>query len=218
MKIKYLGHASFELELSDGRKIIFDPYESGAYGGALAYAPIAGDYDIAIVSHDHADHRSSKVLNRSKKVVEKGGSYELSGVRVKSIPTYHDESKGSERGTNLVFLVEAEELRIVHLGDLGHKLSESELSEIGGADVALVPVGGHFTIDARSAKDVVEAIGPKLVIPMHFKTDKVDFPIKPVEDFTALMDNVEQAGSSEIEITPENLPQNTKVVVLEPAN
>jgi len=218
MKIRYIGHACFELELSDGRKVIFDPYESGAYGGALAYAPITGDFDIVISSHDHADHRSADVISRAKDVVEKEGEFDLSGVKVKTIPTYHDESGGSERGKNSIAVVEADGLKVVHLGDLGHRLTEKELSELKGADIVLVPVGGHFTIDAQAAKDVVEAIGPRLVIPMHYKTPKVDFPIKPVEDFTSLFDGAEKAGSSEIEVSPDNLPEGMKVVVLDYSN
>jgi len=218
MRIKYIAHACFELELSDGRKVIFDPYEAGAYGGALGYAPITGEYDIVISSHDHADHRSADVISRAKEVVEKEGEFDLSGVKVKTVPTYHDESGGSERGTNRIALVEADGLKVVHLGDLGHRLTDKELSVIKGADVVLVPVGGHFTIDAQAAKDVVEAIGPRLVIPMHYKTPKVDFPIKPVDDFTALFDNVEKAGSSEIEVTSESLPEIMKIVVLEHEN
>lgn len=217
MKIKYLGHAAFELTLEDGRKLVFDPYESGAYGGALAYGPIEGEYDVAVVSHDHADHFSESVTSRAGSVVDSAGEFDLEGITVKTIPTFHDESGGSDRGKNLISIIETEGVRIAHLGDLGHPLSDEEALAMKGIDVVLVPVGGHFTIDSKMAADLVSAIEPKLVIPMHFKTEKVDFPIAPVEGFTGLMDDVDRTGSSEITISKESLPVSRKVVVLDPA-
>lgn len=217
MKIKYLGHAAFELTLEDGRKLVFDPYESGAYGGALAYGPIKGEYDVAVVSHDHADHFSESVTSRAGSVVDSAGEFDLDGIKVKAIPTFHDESGGSERGKNLISIVETEGVRIAHLGDLGHPLSDEEALALKGIDVVLVPVGGHFTIDSKTAADLVSAIEPKMVIPMHFKTEKVDFPIAPVDGFAGLMDDVDRTGSSEITVSKENLPVSRKVVVLDPA-
>ncbi len=217
MKIKYLGHAAFELNLEDGTSVVFDPYESGSYDGALAYGPITGNYDVAVVSHDHPDHRDAGVIERAKSVVDAKGSVELAGIRVSSFPTYHDESGGAERGANLISIVEAEGLRIAHLGDLGHAISAGEIPELERVDVALVPVGGHFTIDASTAASIISEFEPKLVIPMHFKTARVGFPIEPVDVFTGLMENVERAEGSEITVTRENLPPDLKVVVLDPS-
>lgn len=217
MRIKYLGHAAFALALDDGRSVVFDPYESGSYDGALAYGPITGAYDIAIVSHDHADHCCEDVTARAKHVIRRAGEHEIDGITVTSIPTYHDESGGSERGTNLISIIEAEGIRLAHLGDLGHPLPETVVGVLEGVDVVLVPVGGYFTIDAETALKVIEAIGPKLVIPMHYKTEKVAFPIEPVETFTGLVRSVEHAGASEITVTRETLPAERKVVVLDPA-
>ena len=217
MKIKYLGHAAFEMTLEDGKSIIFDPYESGAYNGALAYGPITGEFDLAVVSHDHADHRSGDVVAGAKAVVDSAGEFDFEGIRINSISTYHDETKGSERGSNLISIIEAEGIKIAHFGDLGHAVSAADVPGLKGVDVAFIPVGGHFTIDAQTAAEVIKTIEPKLVIPMHFKTGKVGFPIKPVEEFTKLVENVEKAGGSEITISKESLPESRKVVVLDPA-
>jgi L-ascorbate metabolism protein UlaG (beta-lactamase superfamily) len=217
MNVRYLGHAAFELTSENGTKVVFDPYQSGAYSGALAYGPIKGEYDVAVVSHDHADHCDKGVTSEAKNVVDSPGTFDFAGVRVTAEPTYHDESKGSERGANLVSVVEVDGVRIAHLGDLGHSLSDEELKTVKGVEVLFIPVGGHFTIDAETAARLIAAIGPNIVIPMHFKTDKVDFPISPVERFTSLMDNVEVAGASEITITKADIPDITKVIVLEPA-
>jgi L-ascorbate metabolism protein UlaG (beta-lactamase superfamily) len=217
MKIRFLGHAAFELTFENGQKAVFDPYESGAYDGALAYGPIEGEFDYAFVSHDHADHYYEGVASKAERIVNSAGEYDFGEVRVRAVATYHDETKGSERGSNLIMVIEAEGLRLAHLGDLGHALPDELAAGLKGVDVLLVPVGGHFTIDAPAAAAVVEKIDPRIVIPMHFKTDKVDFPIDPVDRFTALMADFEEAGGSEITVSSDDLPEGRKVVVLTPA-
>jgi len=218
MKITYLGHAAFELALAGGVKIVFDPYTAGAFGGALGYDPIAGEYEAAVVSHDHEDHCCRGVLSHAKRIINRSGKVTVGEVTIESLMTYHDETKGSARGKNLVSIVSAEGLRVAHLGDLGHTIAAKDFPMLTWVDVMMIPVGGHFTIDAGAAAKLVKAFEPRIVIPMHYLTPKIDFPITPVENFTRLMDNVERAGSSEIEVTKETLPAKTKVVVLEPAH
>ena len=217
MKLRYLGHSAFDLELADGRRIVFDPYESGSYDGALAYGPIEGSYDIAVVSHDHPDHRFEGVTSRAGTVVDGKGEADIEGVRITTIPTFHDESEGSERGTNLISIIEAEGLRIAHLGDLGHPVTRADVPALEGVDVMMVPVGGYFTIDAAAAKAIAEEFSPGIVIPMHYKTEKCGFPIAPVDEFTMLMGEFEEAGRSELELTAGSLPAGLKVLVLDPA-
>ncbi len=217
MKLRYLGHAAFELELSDGRRIVFDPYEAGAYDGALGFGPIEGEYDIAVVSHDHPDHRFEGVLSKAGAVWDAAGEGEFDGIGITSIPTFHDGSGGSERGRNLVTIVDADGVRVAHLGDLGHKVTKAELPELEGVDVMLVPVGGYFTIDAAAAKSLVEEFSPKIVVPMHYKNEKCGFPIAPVDDFTVLMGEFEEAGGSELDLEAGSKPGSTKVIILDPA-
>ena len=217
MKLRFLGHAAFEITLEDGKRIVFDPYESGSFDGALAYGPIEGEYDLAIVSHDHADHCSARVTSRARRVVDGAGEFDFEGIRITTVPTFHDESKGSERGKNLISVIEAEDMRIAHLGDLGHPLSEEEAGAIEGVDVLLVPVGGYFTIDAAAAARIIERVRPRIAVPMHFKTPKVDFPIEPVDRFIDMMDNVEHTGGSEVILAKETMPESSTVVVLDPA-
>ena len=217
MKIRYLGHAAFELVTEGGKKVVFDPYEAGSYDGALGYGPITGTYDLAVVSHDHPDHCCGDVTSKAGKVIDSAGSFDHEGVSIATYPTFHDETQGSERGKNLVTVLEADGLRIAHLGDLGHPLAEGDIPSLTGVDVLFVPVGGFFTIDAKVASETIAMIGPRLVIPMHFKTPKIGFPIASVENFTGMMENVEQSGGSEITVTKDNLPEGVKVVVLDPA-
>ena len=217
MKLRYLGHSAFELELADGRRIVFDPYESGSYDGALGYGPIAGPHDIAVVSHDHPDHRFEGITSQAAAVVDGAGETDIEGVRITTIPTFHDESEGSERGTNLISIIEAEGLRIAHLGDLGHAITKADAPALEGVDVMIVPVGGYFTIDAATAKAIADEFSPKIVVPMHYKTGKCGFPIAPVDDFTMLMGEFEDSMGSELELTAGSLPAGQKVIVLDPA-
>ena len=217
MKIKYLGHAAFELVLASGARFVIDPYTAGAFD-ALKFAPIEGSFDVAIVSHGHEDHVSREVLDRSKEIVNKSGKVTIGGATIESLMTYHDGTKGSARGKNLISIVEDEGLRVAHLGDLGHAIAPKNFPMLKWMDVLMIPVGGHFTIDAETAAELARDFEPKIVIPMHYLTPKVDFPITPVENFTKLMDTVEMAGASEIEVTKKTLPAKMKVVVLDPAN
>jgi L-ascorbate metabolism protein UlaG (beta-lactamase superfamily) len=217
MKIKYLGHAAFELALASGARFVIDPYTAGAFG-TLKYAPIEGNFDVAVVSHSHEDHVSREVLSHCMRIINASGKVTLGDVTVELLMSYHDGTKGSARGKNLISIVEAEGLRVAHLGDLGHAIVPKDFPMLKWMDVLMIPVGGHFTIDAAAAAEIAKSFEPKIVIPMHYLTPKIDFPITPVENFTKLMDTVEVAGRNEIEVTKETLPKTMKVVVLEPAN
>jgi L-ascorbate metabolism protein UlaG (beta-lactamase superfamily) len=217
MKIKWYGHSAFLITSDKGVKIITDPYESGAYGGQLSYGQIKDQADIVLTSHDHADHNDTKSLPGSPEIVKGSGSKTVKGISIKGISTYHDPSKGSERGANTIFTLSVDGMKICHLGDLGHILSEKELAEIGPVDVLLIPIGGYYTIDPGEATRVAEQIKPKALIPMHFKTKKCGFPIAPVEDFLKGKSNLKQPKSSEIIFEKMILPQQMEIVVLEHA-
>ncbi|MCX8021328.1 MAG: MBL fold metallo-hydrolase [Syntrophorhabdaceae bacterium] len=217
MKIKYYGHAAFMIETESGVRIILDPYQSGAFGGALSYGKITDEADIVLTSHDHDDHNYTKDIKGSFKHIKGAGSYEEKGVKVRGIPCYHDESTGKERGTNIIFLVEGEGITVAHLGDLGHPLSKKEVEEIGKVDVLLIPVGGYYTIDAKTATKVMDTLKPLLTVPMHYKTEKCQFPIAPVEDFIKDKGNVKRVKGSEYVIKKDTLPPQSEIVVLEHA-
>jgi L-ascorbate metabolism protein UlaG (beta-lactamase superfamily) len=215
MKIKYYGHSSFKLTTDTGVRVIFDPYQSGAFDGALSYGKITDEADIVLTSHDHDDHNYTGSIQGIFACISKAGAYEVKGVKIKGVPTHHDGSKGKERGHNLVFVVEADGMFVAHAGDLGHTLDNDTLQEIGRVDVLLVPVGGFFTVDAQEAAKVMNDLKPAVTIPMHFKTEKVGFPIARVDEFTGGRKNVSAAGGSELEITKNTLPKNAEIVVLD---
>jgi L-ascorbate metabolism protein UlaG (beta-lactamase superfamily) len=215
MKVTWLGHASFLIETADGTRVITDPFEAGSYGGAVGYAPINERADLVTVSHEHPDHNFVESVGGNPEVVRGTGERTVKGVVVRGVASYHDESRGRERGKNTIYVLEADGLRVAHLGDLGHTLSAEEARALGPVDVLLAPVGGHFTIGPEDAKRVAERLGAKLVIPMHYKTDVLGFPIRPVDDFLRLMGRVERPGRRTIEIAPADAGGELRVVVLD---
>jgi L-ascorbate metabolism protein UlaG (beta-lactamase superfamily) len=217
MKIKWYGHAAFLITSDEGTKIIIDPYEPGAFGGQLSYGKIRDQADIVLTSHDHADHNYTQDLPGTPQVVKGSGSKVLKGIAIKGVSTYHDPSKGSERGANTIFTIKINNIHICHLGDLGHLLSDKELAEIGPVDILLIPVGGFFTIDPKEATRVAEQIKPRILIPMHFKTGKCGFSIAPVDDFLKGKANVRRPKTSEATFDRATLPRQMEIMVLEHA-
>lgn len=214
MKIKYLGHSAFVLTTNEGTRIVLDPYQAGAYDGAVGYPPINETAEIVLLSHNHPDHNYAKAVTGKPQVISSAGSRSVKEVKVTGLSTFHDESRGSQRGKNIAFTVEADGLRVTHLGDLGHMLSEKEVEQIGKPDVVLVPVGGFYTLDASGATKMAERLSPRIVIPIHYKTECLDFPIAPVDAFLKGKENVKRLGQ-EVELTKQSLPPAQEVWVLQ---
>jgi len=203
MKIKWNGHASFTITASDGTVLITDPYDPSGYGGVLKYDTVSDKADAVLVSHDHEDHNYVKGLPGSPQVL----NGQVKDIKVKAIDTHHDESYGAERGgPNAVFTFTVDDINICFVGDLGHQLSSEQIEAIGSVDLLLIPVGGTYTVDAEDAAKVAEALKARLVIPMHFKTDKCDLPITEVNSFLTKMTNVKKLEESEIELSLDKLP------------
>ncbi len=215
MKIKWLGHSAFLITTESGVKIITDPYKSGSYEGAVGYGKIRDAADVVLVSHEHDDHNSVESVLGDPVVLRGAGEHESKGLKFKGVETYHDKTKGKERGKNTVFVFEADGLTVCHLGDLGHTLSGDVASRVGKTDVLLVPVGGFYTIDAAEATTVVDSLNPRVVIPMHYKTEKLGFPIDGVETFLEGKEGVARQGSSEIQFTKVDFPR--RFIVLDHA-
>lgn len=215
MRIKYIAHACFLIETGTGIRILTDPYEPGSYDGAVKYKPVSETADIVLISHDHADHNWVKGVSGDPVVVNRSGEETINGVQITGILSYHDTSRGSERGENIIFRVFADGLSVCHLGDLGHSLDAEAAGILQPVDALLLPVGGTFAIDAQVAGQVRNTLSPAFTIPMHFKTDGVDFPIAPVDPYLSGLDDLTRAGSSELEFTRDDLPSGT--VLLEPS-
>jgi len=212
MKIKWLGHASFLITSETGTRIITDPY---VVTETLTYGEIKESADIVTVSHEHSDHNNAAAVGGNPKVVR--GAAKVKGIEFEAIPCYHDDARGKARGKNTIFYFEVDDMKVCHLGDLGHRLSDTQVTELGGVDILLIPVGGFYTIDARVAIELCGRIKPRVVIPMHYKTDKCDYPIAGVERFLQGKEEVTRSGVSEAEFKKGELPSSTQIIVLNPA-
>lgn len=217
MVIQWFGHSSFLIVSEQGTRIITDPYESGAFSGTINYAPISVPADIVTVSHDHADHSCVECVPGEVEVVSRPGKTTVKGIEINGIQSFHDSAEGTLRGTNVAFVMHVDGIRILHLGDIGHELSFGELEQIGEVDMVLIPVGGYYTIDAEQATHVINRLYPRVVIPMHYKTDKVDLPIASVDPFLRGKENVVRMFTSEYEVTKDTLPDDMEIIVLQHA-
>ena len=214
MKVKWLGHASFLITSQDGTRVITDPY---AVGMGISYGEIREAADIVTVSHEHGDHNNVAAVSGSPDVVRDAGIRDARGIEFTGVASFHDDAGGSERGPNTIFCFAVDGVKLCHLGDLGHPLSAEQAAEVGDVDVLLAPVGGFFTIDAGVATQIIEMLKPRVVIPMHFSTDKCAYPIAAVDDFLKGKSNVRRVDGSEVEFTKDELPPPTEVVVLRSA-
>lgn len=213
MDITYLGHSSFRLK-GKTASLITDPFDPQMVG--FSYPKV--EADIVTVSHEHADHNRTDLVKNVAKTVSGPGEYEIKGVSIIGIPSFHDNKKGSLRGANTIYVIEMDKLRLVHLGDLGHKLSGDIFSDFGEIDVLVVPVGGEYTIGVSDAVEVVQEVEPEIVIPMHYKMPGMDE--KTFGKLSKVDEFLNQVGmaverTDKLSLKKENLFGDQKVVVLE---
>lgn len=187
MKLSWCGHSCFLVETAEG-SLVFDPYAPGSVPGLRLPKLTA---DAVVCSHGHRDHGYAEGVQLSGKAP---------GFTLRQIPCFHDDRHGALRGENRITVLEAEGLRLAHLGDLGHALSPEQREALGQLDVLLIPVGGHYTIDAATAAELVCALQPRLTIPMHYRGTGFGYDvIGPVEDFTARFEQVQHWASNVID-------------------
>jgi L-ascorbate metabolism protein UlaG (beta-lactamase superfamily) len=214
MKIKCLGHSAFVITSDAGVKIVTDPYETGP---GLTYGEITESADVVTVSHDHLDHCNVAAVRGNPGVVRRMGKSAARGIEFNGIASYHDDAGGTMRGGNIIFCFELDGIKVCHLGDLGHLLDDKQVKEIGSVDILLIPVGGFFTIDARAATQVCDQLKPKVIIPMHYRTEKSFPDIAGVDEFIKGKNNVTRQDSSEVEFKAGELPATAQIIVLKPA-
>lgn len=217
MKIKYIGHSCFLLEQQkNALRILIDPYRAGAYEGALGYRPVRDFADLALISHDHPDHSGAEGIPGSPLTIR--GSCTARGVAFEALDLPHDSENGRMRGRVRAFLFELDGIRVAHLSDLGGCLSPPQSQMLKGTHVLMIPVGGHYTIDAETAWGICRSLQPNLVIPMHFKTLKVAMALESVDRFLALQPRARKIPQTTLEIDRDTLPEPVTTVVLTPSN
>ncbi|RJX29270.1 MAG: hypothetical protein C4554_01165 [Dethiobacter sp.] len=220
VKLQFRGHACFLMEV-DGLRILTDPYSP-----QVGYGTLDVQVNVVTVSHEHMDHNYTAAASGAQIIrgLTADGlgwedvSFAVGDINISSLATYHDDAAGKLRGRNAVFVFDIGNLRLVHLGDLGHVFNEGEVEKLKPVDVLIIPVGGHYTIDAQEAKQVVEQLSPAVVIPMHYKTKVIrNWPIAELKTFLEGEENVKEKGSKPVYITRDELPKSTEIWILEPA-
>lgn len=211
MDIDWFGHACFRIR-EKGVTIVTDPHPE-----ELGYERPRIRADVVTVSHPHPGHSAVKGFRGSPRVVDAPGEYEIGGVFITGVPTYHDATGGAEQGRNIAFLYDFDGLTVCHLGDLGHSLTTEEVEAFGQVNVLLIPVGGMNTLSGALAAEVVSMIEPNIVVPMHYKTPLVPRELEGVERFLRAMGAGEVETQESLRVRAGTLTEaaDTQVVVLD---
>lgn len=207
MEITYIAHSSFVLKDTKGRTVVTDPYTPD-----IGYKPYTGTADIVTISHHHPDHDYIDEIKGNPKILDKVGFFNEADIPIKGILSYHDNASGSLRGVNIIYVFEMEGYKICHLGDLGTSITEKLIAEIGNIDVLMIPVGGNYTLDGKEAAQVCKLIKSPIVIPMHYKTPYIDFPISGVEDFISNMKTGKKLNSNTLMLQEKPISTNEVLI------
>jgi L-ascorbate metabolism protein UlaG (beta-lactamase superfamily) len=231
VKIEWFGQACFLITAASGARIVIDPFDPEV----LPYSLPEGPVTVAFASHDHLDHnyldgidcrlavkggRGEAMLLDPPKTIPGYGTYtfgeDSTAFTLRVIPSFHDGEEGKARGHNTISVWDIDGLRIVHMGDLGSALDTRQAECLGSPDVLLLPVGGHYTIDSEQAREIVNQLSARIVVPMHFKTVALGdrLPIAGVEKFMKGWDKITISKTSVLSVSPGALPKGPEVVLL----
>jgi len=216
-KIYWAGQSCFQIEVSNSRDhsadIVIDPFDEAT---GLKLPNLSAD--IVLITHDHHDHNNVKGVKGEPFVIKGPGEYEIKEVFIHGIPSFHDDKEGKERGKNTIYLIEAEDLRFCHLGDIGQKeLTDEQLEKIDAVDVLMIPVGGTYTIDSSEAQKIISQIEPRIVIPMHYALPKLKGEYDDVSKFLKTMGKPSITAQDKLIVKESTLPKDgMEIVVLEP--
>ena len=219
MQITWLGHACFKIQAKnngEGITIITDPFDN-----SIGLKIAKQSADIVTISHQHYDHNNLgaiKLIRSSKNeqgafLIETPGEYEIKGVFIQGIPSFHDKKQGADRGINTIYRFEIEGISLAHLGDLGHILNDEQLEKLQGIDIVFIPVGGKYTIDGKEAAEVIQQIEPRIVIPMHYKVPELKLDIDKVDNFLKEI-GIKEEKLDKLKIVKKDLPQDKMRVIL----
>lgn len=211
MIITWQGQACFKLQDKigpDGVTVVTDPFNKD-----IGLKVPNFEADIITVSHDHHDHNNVSALRGTPFVVDCAGEYDFKGVLIEGIDSFHDDREGAERGGNIIYRLEIDDISITHLGDLGHSLNDAQLEKVAGTDILLIPVGGKYTIDAKKAVEVISQIEPRIVIPMHYKVKDLKIDIDGVDKFIKEI-GLTPTYEEKLKISKKDLPQEDMELVI----
>ncbi len=201
MKLIWHGHSCFEMDFKNGPRVIADPFDE-----KVGYPVCRAEADIVTNSHAHMDHNYIAELTGNFSRLNQPGSFVFEDIAIAGYRSFHDDAAGQKRGSNLVFLYEAKDLKIAHLGDLGHMPDDALFAALSGLDVMLIPIGGFYTIDTPTAVEIIRRAKPRVAVAMHFRTPRINFPIADEKQFVELT-GAQFVGAREVEITKGELPR-----------
>jgi len=213
MVIDWLGHSCFKVTLKSGVRVLFDPYDD-----TVGYTRPEVEVDIVAISHDHFDHNNLDHIKGDFKVIKTAGVHTFEDLTIEGIPTWHDHSKGAHRGPNLVYMLHTRGFALCHMGDIGCVPGDDVFEKLKGIEVLLIPVGGHYTINAGEALEICERIEPNVIIPMHFQTPATNMEIAPLHEFLEAAGreyDVSYPGKNYLSIDTASLKKRTRIVVME---
>lgn len=211
MIITWQGHSCFKIQDKvgpEGVTLVTDPF-----GKETGLKVPNFEADIVTVSHDHSDHNNVDALRGNPFVISCAGEYDFKGILVEGIDSHHDSDKGKDRGGNVIYRIEVEDISIVHLGDLGDILDNTQLEKLAGTDILLIPVGGKYTLDAKKAVEVISQIEPRLIIPMHYQTEGLKYDLDPVDKFVKEI-GIAPTYEEKLKISKKDLPQEDMELVI----
>ncbi len=215
MNITWYGQSCFHFSFPAQKKgmektsLLIDPFQEGT---GLKLPKI--DPDIILITHDHFDHNNRSLAGKETFIIDSPGEYEMRNIFIQGIRSYHDESKGKERGLNTIYTIETEGMKLCHLGDLGQKeLSSGQLKEIGEIDLLMLPVGGVYTIDAKKAAEVISQIEPRVVIPMHYKISGLKIELDELDSFLKAMGEKQAEAEEKLVLQKKDLPETEMKII-----
>lgn len=215
MNIQYYGHSCFKITTKPAGRatedvvIFMDPFNK-----SIGLRPPHGQADIVFVSHYHYDHDNVSALKGDPIVVDTPGEYSIKGVNTVGIDTFHDKKEGAERGRNTVFVLESENIRLCHMGDLGTDLDSKQLEKIGHIDILFIPVGGKYTIDGKEAARIARKIEPAIVIPIHYKVPELKIDLADEKLFCSEVGNCSKEKISKINLKKKDLEEKSMEAVI----
>ncbi|NLB34895.1 MAG: MBL fold metallo-hydrolase [Elusimicrobia bacterium] len=209
MKISWYGQAMTLIETLEGLRIVSDPYGEGT-----GYKVPGLRADMVSVSHDHFDHNAVETLKGSPVLINKEGDREISGVSFRGVSSFHDTEKGAARGLNLIFRIKADNITIVHMGDIGHVIDSDTASLLRPCDILILPVGGIYTVDGDGAFAIVEKLRPSIIIPVHYNTPKNILGLGAADNFIEKFMDVR--SGDELVVDRKSLPKMPVVYQLNP--
>lgn len=212
MIITYVGHSCFKIQSksgADGITLTTDPFDK-----SVGFKVPNFESDIVTVSHNHHDHNNVAALRGNPFVVDTAGEYDVKGVLIQGVDSFHDGKKGEDRGVNVMYRIEMDDISVAHLGDLGTTLDDKQLEVLSGVDILMIPVGGNFTIDAKKAVEVISQIEPRVIIPMHYKVGPSTVEVDSLDKFIREM-GLKPIEEIKYKISKKDLPQeDVQLIVL----